>query len=137
MLKIISYNINGIRAAIKKGLVEFLAQNDFDVVCFQETKANAEQVDMSGLESLGYLHYWHSAEKKGYSGVLTLCKTKPDLVVNGFGLPKYDSEGRMLRTDFGDITILNSYFPSGTTGSVRQDFKYAFLDDLFDWIIWI
>lgn len=134
MLKIISYNVNGIRAAIKKGLVEFLAENDFDIVCIQETKAHLEQVDMTAIEELGYHHNWHSAEKKGYSGVLTLSRKKPDLVVKGLGISDYDKEGRVIRTDFNGITLLNCYFPSGTRSIVRQDFKYAFLRDIFLWI---
>ena len=134
MLKIISYNVNGIRAAIKKGLVEFIAQNDYDIICIQETKARPEQVDMTPFEELGYQHFWENAEKKGYSGVLTLTKQQPDLVVNGMTIEEYDNEGRMIRTDFGDLTLLNCYFPSGTRGGARQDFKYKFLDDIFDWI---
>ena len=134
MTKIISYNVNGIRAAVKKGLVEFLAENDFDIVCLQEIKATVEQVDMIPFEQLGYQHYWHSAEKKGYSGVATLCKIQPDLVKTGLGIEDYDKEGRLIRTDFGDITLLNCYFPSGTSGTVRQDLKYKFLDDIYNWI---
>ena len=134
MLKIISYNVNGIRAAMKKGLVEFVADNDFDIVCLQETKAQADQVDMAPFEALGYQHYWHSAQKKGYSGVATLCKSTPSLIQYGLGISQYDDEGRVLRTDFDDVTLLNCYFPSGTTGTVRQDFKYQFLDDVYDWV---
>ena len=134
MLKIISYNVNGIRAAIKKGLVEFVAANDYDMICLQETKARPEQVDMSPFEALGYQHFWESAEKKGYSGVAILTKKQPDLVVNGMGISDYDNEGRMIRTDFGDLTLLNCYFPSGTSGTIRQDFKYQFLDDIYNWI---
>ena len=134
MLKIISYNVNGIRAAIKKGLVEFIAANDYDMICIQETKARLEQVDMTAFEELGYYHFWNSAEKKGYSGVLTLSKQKPDLVVKGMGNADYDREGRLIRTDFGGITLLNCYFPSGTSGDIRQDFKYAFLRDIFLWV---
>ncbi len=133
--KIISYNVNGIRAAIKKGLEDFIAANPFDIVCIQETKAAPEQVDMTFFEKMGYEHYWHSAEKKGYSGVLTLSKIKPDKVVEGMGNPKYDAEGRVLRTDFGDWTLLNCYWPSGTTGDVRQEFKMEFLDDFKAWVM--
>ncbi len=132
-LKIISYNLNGIRAAIKKGFFDWLKSSDFDMVCIQETKAQEEQVDLEELKELGYRAFWHSAQKKGYSGVLTLTKLEPDQVIIGCGMEKYDQEGRILRTDFGDWTLLNCYFPSGTTGSVRQDFKYEFLDDFFEW----
>lgn len=133
--RIISYNINGIRAAQRKGLDDWLAEEQFDVVCYQETKAHPGQVDMEQVEALGYHHHWHSATaKKGYSGVATLSKQAPDRVVEGCGMEKYDREGRILRTDFGDWTLLNCYFPSGTTGDVRQEFKMGFLDDFFRWI---
>ncbi len=133
-MKIISYNVNGIRAAMKKGLVEWVKENDFDIVCVQETKAQLEQVDMTPFEELGYQHFWHSAEKKGYSGVMTMSKQQPDMVKEGLGIEKYDLEGRLIRTDFGDWTLINCYFPSGTRGGVRQDFKYEFLDDIYQWI---
>jgi exodeoxyribonuclease III len=133
--RIISYNINGIRAAQRKGITDWLAEEQFDIVCFQETKAHPEQVDMTDFEKTGYHHFWHSAtSKKGYSGVATLSLREPDKVVVGCGMDKYDREGRILRTDFGEITLLNCYFPSGTTGDVRQDFKMEFLDDFFQWI---
>lgn len=134
MLTIISYNINGIRAGIKKGLIDWLKEGDYDIVCFQETKATPEQVDLGMFEELGYHHHWCSAEKKGYSGVLTLSKQQPDQVVTGCGMDRYDLEGRILRTDFDDWTLLNCYFPSGTSGDVRQDFKMQFLDDFYQYI---
>jgi len=134
MAKIVSYNVNGIRAAIKKGFVDFMKEKDFDVVCIQETKAMMEQVDVALFEELGYHHNWYSAEKKGYSGVATFSKKAPDNVVLGCGIEKYDREGRIIRTDFGDVSILNCYFPSGTSGEERQAFKYEFLDDFFKWI---
>ncbi len=133
-MKIVSYNTNGIRAAIKKGLVDWISSNDFDIICIQETKASVEQVDMTAFKELGYEHYWHSAEKKGYSGVLTLTKKTPTLIKEGFGIEKYDMEGRIIRTDYGDWTLLNCYFPSGTSGDLRQAFKYEFLDDIYNWI---
>ncbi|MEO1627659.1 MAG: exodeoxyribonuclease III [Bacteroidota bacterium] len=134
MARIISYNVNGIRAAAKKGLIEFLEEGQFDVVCIQETKALQEQFDVSLIENLGYQHHWHSAEKKGYSGVATFSKKAPDQVIAGCGMERYDREGRILRTDFGDWTLLNCYFPSGTSGEERQAFKMDFLDDFFNWI---
>lgn len=133
-MKIVSYNVNGIRAALKKGFAEWLGANDFDVICVQETKAQREQVDLSELEALGYQSSWVSAEKKGYSGVATFYKTQPDLVVEGCGIEEFDSEGRVIRTDFGDMTLLNIYFPSGTTGGPRQELKYRFLDAIFDFV---
>ena len=131
---IVSYNVNGIRAAMKKGLLDWMKEGDFDVVCIQETKAQPGQVPSQPFEELGYKDYWHSAQKKGYSSVATFSKVEPDKVVYGCGLEKYDSEGRILRTDFGDVTLLNCYFPSGTSGDIRQDFKYDFLDDFFNFI---
>lgn len=133
-MKILSYNLNGIRSAMDKGLINWLAANDFDVVCFQETKAQPDQVNLSAFEQLGYHAYWHSAEKKGYSGVATFAKKEPNRIISGCGLDDYDREGRILRTDFDDLTILNCYFPSGTTGEVRQAVKMKFLDEIFDWI---
>jgi exodeoxyribonuclease-3 len=133
-MKIVSYNVNGIRAASKKGLAEWLKDNPADIFCVQETKAHQEQVDVTPFEELGYHHVWHSAQKKGYSGVATFSKTEPDQVVIGCGIEKYDQEGRILRTDYGDWTLLNCYFPSGTSGEERQAFKMEFLDDFFNWI---
>ncbi|MBL7826059.1 MAG: exodeoxyribonuclease III [Saprospiraceae bacterium] len=128
MKSIISYNVNGIRAAISKGFWEWLETENPDVICLQEIKALREDVPLLELEALGYRHFWHPAEKKGYSGVATFSKTEPDNVVYGCGIPEYDREGRVLRTDFGDWTLLNCYFPSGTTGDERQGFKMIFLD---------
>lgn len=133
-IKIVSYNVNGIRAALRKGLTEWIEENDFDIVCFQETKAHAGQVNLQDLEQLGYEAHWHSAEKKGYSGVLTLTKLRPSQIQAGCQIEKYDREGRILRTDFEDWTLLNCYFPSGTSGEERQAFKYEFLDDFIEWV---
>ncbi|MEM6963315.1 MAG: exodeoxyribonuclease III [Bacteroidota bacterium] len=134
MKKIISYNVNGIRAAAKKGLWDFIKEEKFDIVCIQETKAQREQVDVTPLEEMKFHHHWHSAVKKGYSGVAIFSKQKPDLVKEGMGIEKYDNEGRILRADFGDWTILSCYFPSGTSGEERQAFKMGFLEDFFNWI---
>jgi exodeoxyribonuclease-3 len=133
-ITIISYNVNGIRSAMNKSLFDWIAEDPFDIICLQETKAQPDQVDFVPIEALGYRHYWYSAEKKGYSGVATFSKREPTLVAVGCGIEKYDREGRILRTDFGDWTLLNCYFPSGTTGDERQAFKYGFLDDFFSWI---
>jgi len=136
-MRIVSYNVNGIRAALKKGLADWADDTNIDVLCLQETKANVEQVDMSELEAAGFAHAaWHSCErKKGYSGVLTLSKTAPDLVENKIGIEAYDEEGRIVRTDFGDLTIFNCYFPNGGQGEERQNFKYRFLDDFLAYIV--
>ncbi len=133
-VRILSYNLNGIRSASSKGLEGWLAEQSFDVLCFQETKAVSDQYDAVALEAMGYKAFWHSAEKKGYSGVATFSKIEPDAVVIGCGIDRYDQEGRILRTDFGDWSLLNCYFPSGTTGEERQTFKMEFLADFFEWV---
>ncbi|HAF30485.1 MAG TPA: exodeoxyribonuclease III [Bacteroidales bacterium] len=127
--KIFSYNVNGIRAAMNKGFVDWLRKSNPDIILIQETKAHQDQVETNLFEELGYHHFWFSAEKKGYSSVAVLSKIKPDKVETGIGIEKYDREGRTIRVDFGDITIINSYFPSGTTGDIRQDFKMEYLAD--------
>lgn len=134
MQKIISYNLNGIRAAMGKSLLDWINTQNADVLCFQETKAQPDQLEMGVFDELGYRHHWHSAQKKGYSGVATFSRREPDLVQAGCGISKYDEEGRILRTDFGDWTLLNCYFPSGTSGEDRQAFKMVFLDDFFNWV---
>lgn len=127
-MKIVSYNLNGIRSAMNKGLLTWLEQYNPDVLCIQESKAQPEQIDLLAFEELGYHAYLHSAEKKGYSGVGIFSKQVPDRVVVGMGNPRYDSEGRVLRADFGDISVLCVYIPSGTTGDIRQEFKMDFLE---------
>src|ERR1041384_5144655 len=133
-ISLITYNVNGIRAAMKKGLVDWLKENNYDIVLVQETKAQPEQIDVKAFEQLGYHHFWFSAEKKGYSGVGILTKIKPDHINLGLKNDKYDSEGRVLRMDIGDTTFINTYFPSGTTGEIRQGFKYEFLNDYLAWL---
>ena len=133
-MKIISYNLNGIRSAISKGLLEWLHQEEPDVFCIQESKAQPEQIDVMQMQELGYHSYIHSAEKKGYSGVCIFSKEEPDKVVAGMGIPRYDSEGRVLRADFGDITVVCVYIPSGTTGDIRQAVKMDFLEDFLVWV---
>ena len=132
-LRVASYNINGIRAGIKKGLLDWLKERNHDIICFQETKAQPDQIDPKPFEELGYFLSWHSAEKKGYSGVATLSKIKPTAVSAGCGIENYDREGRILRTDFGDLTVLNCYFPSGTSSEERHQYKMDFLKDLGPW----
>jgi exodeoxyribonuclease III len=105
-----------------------------DIFCVQETKADIVDIPVDEFAALGYTMHAHSAQKKGYSGVATFSKQAPDYVEIGCGMDKYDSEGRIIRTDFGDLTILNCYFPSGTTGDERQGFKMDFLADIGPWI---
>lgn len=126
-MKIISYNVNGIRAALTKNFVEWLQQEDPDVLCLQETKAQPEQIDTMLFAELGYTMFVYSAEKKGYSGVAILTKKAPDNVVVGMGHPRYDAEGRVIRADFGDLSIISVYIPSGSSGDERQAFKMDFL----------
>ncbi len=133
-MTILSYNINGLRSAIGKNFIGWLATQAADIVCLQEIKARPQDVNIADIEALGYHHFWHPAQKPGYSGVATWTKRVPDRVVEGCGMEKYDREGRILRTDFGDWTLLNCYFPSGTTGEERQAFKMAFLDDFLRWV---
>lgn len=128
-MKIVSYNVNGIRAALKKGWIDWVQQENPDVVLLQEIKAEPGQLDLSVFEDAGYKHhFWHPAEKKGYSGVAILSKKKPDHVEVGCGNKLYDSEGRILRADYGDFSIMSLYMPSGTTGDIRQEFKYECMD---------
>lgn len=127
-MRIISYNVNGIRAAIKKGLIDWLKTNPADVICLQETKAVKGDVDIKMFNDLGYHDYWYSA-KKGYSGVAVFTKTKPDHVEYGTGHTASDDEGRVIQVDIKDIRIINAYFPSGTSGGERQNFKYGWLNE--------
>ncbi len=133
-MRIISYNVNGIRAAIKKGFIDWLKTNPADVICLQETKATEGDVDVKQLEALGFEHHWFSANKKGYSGVAIFSKIKPTAVVKGNGHPESDFEGRVIQMQFGDITLINAYFPSGTSGEERQAFKYVWLDEFYTYL---
>lgn len=134
MPTIISYNVNGIRAALKKDWALWAKATNADVIALQETKAHPDQLDLTVFDDLGYHHYWFSAEKKGYSGVALLCKEKPLNVVYGCGIAKHDFEGRVIRADFKDFSVLSVYFPSGTTGGVRQVYKMEFLSDFQTYI---
>jgi len=133
-MKLISYNVNGIRAAIGKGLLDWLKQENPDIFCIQESKAQPEQIDTSAMLALGYHSYVHSAEKKGYSGVCIFSKQRPSRIVAGMGDERFDSEGRVLRADFGELTVVCVYVPSGTTGDIRQDFKMEFLEAFLPWL---
>ena len=134
MKKIITYNVNGIRAASSKGLIDWLGASNADIICFQELKANLESIPVLEFQSLGYNCYWYPAQKKGYSGVALLSKTKPDKVVYGIGIPEYDFEGRFVRADFGDMSVVSVYHPSGSSGDERQSFKMLWLERFLDYI---
>ncbi|CAM4184373.1 exodeoxyribonuclease III [Cytophagaceae bacterium 50C-KIRBA] len=133
-MKIISYNVNGIRAAIQKGFIDWLKEENPDVLCLQELKADIDQVDTSAIEALGYQVYWHSAQKKGYSGVAIFSKIAPKAVTIGCGIEKYDAEGRVIRADFEDFSVMSVYMPSGSSGDERQGFKMIWLSDFYQYI---
>ena len=132
-MKIISYNVNGIRAALNKGFGDWLKAAAPDVLCLQETKAMKEQVDTDVFEELGYKHFWHSAQKKGYSGVAILTKHTPINVEVGTGIEHIDFEGRVARADFDHVSIISLYLPSGTNLD-RLDYKFKFMDDFQNYI---
>ena len=129
-MKILSWNVNGIRAAVKKGFLQFLDQESPDIICLQETKAHKEQLTSEILEDHGYFTYWHSGERKGYSGVATFCKSKPLYVQEGLGIKKYDKEGRVLITEHNKFLLYNIYFPNGQKNDERLNYKLDFYDDL-------
>ena len=133
-MRIISYNVNGIRAALKKGFLDWLKTNPADVICVQETKALKENVDHKLFNETGYHDYWFSAQKKGYSGVAVFTKIVPDKIELGNGHKVSDDEGRIMQLDFKDVKLINAYFPSGTSGDIRQTFKYKWLDEFFTWL---
>lgn len=133
-MKIISYNVNGIRAALKKGLIDWLEAANPDVLCLQETKAHKEQLDLSVFEEAGYpYHYWFSAEKKGYSSVAILCKYEPNHIEYGTGIESMDFEGRNLRVDYDDFSVMSLYLPSGTNDA-RLQFKFNYMDEFQEYV---
>jgi exodeoxyribonuclease III len=133
-MRIITYNVNGIRAAVKKGFIDWLQTDPADVLCLQEIKAAQEDVPVKDIEAVGYNVFAFPAQKKGYSGVAILTKIKPDYIQYGNGIMQSDAEGRVIRADFGDLTLVNAYFPSGTSGEDRQGYKYQWLDEFFDYL---
>lgn len=127
-MKIISYNVNGIRAAMKKDFIKWLTAANPDVLCLQEIKANEDQIDTDAFAKAGYPHqYYYSAQKKGYSGTAIISKTAPDHVEYGTGIATMDFEGRNIRADFGDLSIMSMYLPSGTNDA-RLSFKFEYMD---------
>ena len=133
-MKIISYNVNGIRAAISKGFIDWLQHANPDVICLQEIKANEDQIPVEDIKNAGYpFQYYFSATKKGYSGVAILCKTEPKNIVYGTGIEHMDFEGRNLRVDFDDLSVMSLYLPSGTNIE-RLDHKFMFMDDFHNYI---
>lgn len=134
MAKIITYNLNGIRSAMSKGWDTWLGATGADIVLVQEIKANPEQVNEEVFREMGYNLYWYPAQKKGYSGVALFSKQTPDNVEYGMGIKKYDDEGRVIRADYGDVSVMSVYMPSGSSGEERQDFKMIWLEDFFAYI---
>ena len=133
-MKIITYNLNGIRAAMSKGLIDWIRQVSPDVLCVQEIKANPDQVGVFEFEELGYHHYWYPAQKKGYSGVAIFTKQKPKHIEYGCGIKEYDDEGRILRIDFEEFSVMSVYHPSGSSGDLRQAFKMEWLGAFLNYI---
>lgn len=133
-MKIISYNINGIRSAMRTNFSGWVTSEKPDILCLQEVKSPPDQMIKIMFEMLGYKTYWHPAQRKGYSGVAILTLEPPINVQMGFGHDTYDGEGRVLRADFDDFTIFSVYFPNGGSGEVRQEYKMQFLDDFYSYI---
>lgn len=134
MKKIVSYNVNGIRAAMKKGFIDWMKSVDADIICIQETKAQPDQIPVFEFTEAGYHTYVYSAQKKGYSGVAIITKEEPDHVEYGIGIQKYDFEGRVIRADYGDVSVISVYHPSGSSGDLRQAFKMEWLEDFLNYI---
>lgn len=129
-MRIITLNMNGIRAAAKKGFYDWLERQDADVVCLQELKAQRHQLDGSVFHPKGYHVQFHEAQRKGYSGVAIYARRAPDRIVSGVGWSDFDAEGRYLQMDFGALSVVSIYLPSGTSGEERQSFKYEIMDRL-------
>lgn len=130
-MRIISANVNGIRSAYKKGFHDYIAQSQADIVCVQELKAQESDLDESMKSPHGMHGVWHCAQKRGYSGVAIYSKQTPDKVQIGLGIDEFDNEGRFVRADFEQLSVISLYLPSGTSAPERQDFKYLFLDAFY------
>ncbi len=129
-MKLISWNVNGVRAVLKKGFLDWLKEADPDILCIQETKAHIDQLPKELLEDHGYHTYWHSGEKRGYSGVATFSKEEPLYVQEGIGIERFDREGRVLFTEHSGFLLYNIYFPNGQRDQERLDYKLDFYDEL-------
>jgi len=127
-MRIVTLNANGIRSAAAKGAFQWLARQDADVICLQETKAQAHQLDGHPIDIPGYHRFFHDAKRPGYSGVALYAKRKPDALARGFGVREFDDEGRYLEARFGDLSVVSLYLPSGSSGPQRQASKFRFLD---------
>jgi len=127
-MRIISINLNGIRSAASKGFYEWLSEQDADIVCLQELKAQAPDMTPQMLAANGYHGYFHYAEKKGYSGVGIYCREQPQQAVSGLGIAEFDAEGRYICTDFPGFSVVSVYLPSGSSGEERQAVKFKFME---------
>ena len=132
-IKLISWNVNGIRAAHRKGFIDWLIEEEGDIVSVQETKAHIDQLPRKLINIPGYTSYFSSARRKGYSRVGTYTKLKPNQVINGMGIKKFDIEGRLIRLDYDDFTLLNIYYPNGGSGEERLQYKLDFYDAFLDY----
>ena len=126
-MRIISVNLNGIRSAFSKGFLPWLLQQDADIICLQELKAQAADITTQMATIPGYHSYFHYAEKKGYSGVGIYCRQKPQVVIEGLGIPEFDREGRYIEAQFGRLSVISLYLPSGSSGEERQEIKFKFM----------
>ena len=129
-MKLVSWNVNGVRAATKKGLLDWLEKESPDILCIQETKAHVDQLNSEILEDHGYHAFWHSGERRGYSGVATFCKEEPLYVQEGLGIDRFDKEGRVLITEHENFLLYNIYFPNGQKDEIRLQYKLDFYDEL-------
>ena len=129
-MKLISWNVNGVRAVVKKGFLDWLELAQPDILCIQETKAHVDQLAAEILTDHGYHTFWHSGERRGYSGVATFCKDEPFYVQEGLGIERYDAEGRVLLTEHENFLLYNIYFPNGQKDDERLQYKLDFYDEL-------
>ena len=134
-MKIISWNVNGIRAVIRKGFFQWLHEENPDMVCIQETKIHKSQLIPEITETDGYHSCFFSAQKKGYSGVAVYTKSEPDDIVYGFGNDKFDKEGRVIQLFYNNLVIINTYFPNGKRDEVRLQYKYDFYDAMLKYLM--
>lgn len=127
MMKVMSFNANGIRSAQRKGFFEWFLTQEIDVLCIQETKAQEHQLSLEHFSLPGYQHAFCDAEKKGYSGVAIYTKMQPDQIMKTLDHPVIDTEGRYIQMDFGNLSVASLYFPSGTSGDLRQNVKFELM----------
>lgn len=133
-MRVLTCNVNGIRSASSKGFLDWLRRQKADVVCLQEVRAHLDQMPARARAPRGYHASYFLPERKGYSGVALWSRSKPDAVVHGMGIERWDDEGRLLAKDFGALRIVSLYMPSGSSGDERQGAKYAFMEDLHRWL---